>query len=150
MKQIKGQPITGARAPQRRRFVLGNQAQTSATAQRQIRVPDTPQQDPQLRVSAPAHPYYKTVSNFAKQGLEYGGRPRATGVANTSATNYRASGDQKPGGYKGNSIITGQPLGGKRVVGDGNFPKARVAGKMKSNLDIFSPRVLHEAGLTKL
>lgn len=153
----KNAPISGGKGQFRPTpNVLSDAAATSSDAQKLVRASESPFQNRQgaAQIPAPAHPYYKTGSNFAKQGLRYGGVPKRVGAANTGETNYAASGDRKPGGYKGNPIITGRPTsGGQRIAGDGNFPKAiktKASGRMRTNLDIFSPRVLHEAGLTKL
>ena len=154
----KQKPITGGRVPQRKRFVLTNAAATSANAQRQVRIPDLPQQDSQLRVPAPTNPNYRANSQFQKDALRYGGTGKANSVHEMSDPNFRDVG-YEPGSTKpkrpGTSIISGYPTrGNKRVAGDGNQPMAKGiksrSGKMKTNLDIFSPRVLHEAGLTKL
>jgi hypothetical protein len=105
------------------------------------------------QIPAPTNSEYRVNPQFHKDSMRYGGTGRRIGAANTGVTNYGASGDSKPGGYKGNTVITGTPTrGGNRVVGDGNQRKAikSRSGKMKTNLDIFNPRVLHEAGLTKL
>jgi len=157
MKSTKGRPITGGQLPRRKRYVLANQADTSSTAQRSVRQPDIPQQDSQLRVPAPTNPNYRANSQFQKDALRYGGTGRANSVREMQDPSYGAvgyqSGSTKP--KAGNSVISGFPTrGNKRVAGDGNQPLAKGvksrSGKMRTNLDIFSPRVLHEAGLTKL
>jgi hypothetical protein len=157
VKTTKGMPISGGRLPRKTRYVLGNQAQTSSTAQRQIRQPDLPQQDPQLRIAAPTQAINRANQKFQKDALRFGGTGQANSVREMSDPNFGAvgyeSGATKPK-RPGTSIISGYPTrGNKRIAGDGNQPsaiKARVSGKMKTNLDIFNPRVLHEAGLTRL
>jgi hypothetical protein len=161
MIRKQGKPITAAPLPRRRAYVLANQAETSSTAQRQIRQSDIPQQDSQLRVPAPTNPAWRSASDlsgFAKQALQYGGKGRASSVREMSDPSFGAVGYQS-GATKpkrpGTSLISGYPLrSNKRVAGDGNQPLAKSiksrSGKMRTNLDIFNPRVLHEAGLTKL
>jgi len=116
-------PITGSsRVPARRKFVLGNQAQTSSTLQRQVRLPDTPQQDSQLRVGAPTHPAYRVGADFAKATLE---KRSSFSIHNRPTVNLGAVGEPRlPRGY--NSINSGFPQTGRqRVVGGGNQPSAQ-------------------------
>lgn len=156
MKQVQGQPITGSRVPQRRRFVLANQAETSSTAQRQIRLPDTPQQDPQLRVPAPTNPAYRSSSNLSQFARSTLGRSSARSVREMADPDFAAVGYERNATKPkrpGTSIISGYPTrGNKRVAGDGSQPLAKgiKVKQFRTNRDIFSPRVLHEAGLTRL
>lgn len=160
MKQTKGMPITGGRLPSRTPYVLANQAETSSGAQRLIRQPDIPQQDSQLRVPAPTNRAWRSASDlagYARQGMQYGGTGRANSIRQMQDPDYAPVGYER-GATKpkpGNPIISGYPTrGNTRVAGDGSQPLAKGikmrGGKMKTNLDIFSPRVLHEAGLTRL
>src|SRR5215472_7940676 len=133
IKTTKGQPITGGRLPRKTRYVLGNQAQTSSTAQRQVRQPDVPQQDPQLRVPSPTNPNYRANSQFQRDALRYGGTGKANSVCDMSDPNFGAvgydSGATKPRFKNGRSIISGSPTqGNQRISGDGNQTIARAKG----------------------
>jgi hypothetical protein len=109
-----------------------------------------------MRVPAPTNPKYRANQNFQKDALRYGGKGQANSVREMSDPSYDAVGYQR-GATKpkaaGTSIISGYPTrGNKRVAGDGNQPLAKAikVKRFRTNADIFSPRVLHEAGLTRL
>src|SRR4051812_28712817 len=110
MIQKRGKPITGARPPRRTRYVLSNQVETSSTLQRQLRQPDLPQQDSQLRVPAPTSPNYRANSGaFHKDALRYGGTGRANSIREMSDPSFGAVG-YRDGATKpkaGNPIISG-------------------------------------------
>src|SRR5262249_51788166 len=145
------------RVPKRKPFVLSDAAHTSTDAEKLVRINDVPSQDSQLRPPAPTNPAYRANSQFQKDALRYGGSGRENSVCDMNDPSFEAVG-YKGGATKpkpGNSIISGYATrGNKRLAGDGNQPLAKGiksrSGKMRTNLDIFSPRVLHEAGLTKL
>jgi hypothetical protein len=116
------QPITGTPLPRRTRPVLGDQARTSSTAQRQIRQPDVPMQDPALRVPAPTQRENRANPNFAKEGMRFGGTGKSVSIHNRPTVDLSAVGEPRlPRGY--NPIISGFPTSGAQ----------RTAGKISTN-----------------
>jgi hypothetical protein len=116
----RGKPISGSGVPRRKPYVLANQAETSQIAQRQIRQPDLPQQDPQLRVPAPTNRSYRSssdLSQFARSTVDrYGAKSvREMADPDFEAVGYERSAT-KPNA--GNPIISGYPTrGSKRQAG---------------------------------
>jgi hypothetical protein len=106
-------------------------------------------------IPAPTNPNYRSSSNLSQFAKSTVDRTSKVSVKNRPSVNSSAVGYSKP--YVSNRGLNPQnngfPLTGvKRTVGAGSFPKAikSRSGKMKTNLDIFNSRTLHEAGLTKL
>jgi hypothetical protein len=93
-------------------------------------------------------------SDFSKQGKAYGaGRLKSVHEKHSvpyGNVGYPAGPYQSKRGL--HSVNSGYPQGAQSEVGSGTQPKAikSRSGKMKTNLDIFNARTLHEAGLTKL
>jgi|SRR5579864_5412922 len=119
-------PISGGRRVQRRNFVLGNQAETSSTLQRQLRLPDMPQQDAQLRPPVSTNPSYRVGSDFAKATLDKVSSQSVRDMRDpdVGAVGYRP-GDTKPT-FRGASIISGFPTrGNTQRVGTGNQASAK-------------------------
>jgi hypothetical protein len=121
MKTVRGNPITAAR-PQysRKRPFVPDAKDTSADEQVMISEAPSPfknrQQSPQI--PAPTQSLNRANPQFHKDALRFGGSGRRVGAANTGETNWGATGGSKPGGYKGNPVITGYPTrGGKRKAG---------------------------------
>lgn len=121
---IGNRPITSSRPAMRPQTpVLGNQAETSRTAQRMVLRPPMPFANPGETVNVPA-PAHKTF----KQGISYENRSAVNakpqsygthvGCANTSTTDdmLAAVGERRvPKGY--HPLISGNPLGGRKQSG---------------------------------
>jgi hypothetical protein len=151
------QPITGAR-PQysRKRPYIPDAKDTSLDEERFISEPPTPFKNNQSNLNgipAGTNPAYRANSAFYKDNLRYGGQGRTDSVKNKHTVNHAAVGYDK-GPYQSkrglHSVNSGYPTNPRNEVGDGNFPKAIKVKRFQTNTDIFNPRVLHEAGLTKL
>jgi len=154
----RNNPITGAQ-PQysRKRPLVPDAKDTSADAQIMIEEAPSPfknrLQVPQIPAST--NPNYRANSQFQKDALRYGGTGRASTVREMRDPDFGAVGYER-GATKpksGNSVISGYPTRGNgRVAGDGNqrVAKGIKVKRFRTNTDIFSPRVLHELGLSKL
>jgi len=153
----RNNPITGAMPEYSRKKPLIPEANdTSANAQTMIDEAPSPfknrMQVPQI--PAPTNPDNRANSQFHLDNRRFGAKGMPSSVKNKPTVPYGAVGYDKPySSTRGlNSVNNGMAVQGKKQVGDGSFPKAikTSAAKMKTNRDIFSPRVLHEAGLSKL
>ena len=153
-----GRPITGNPVRFRvRRPLLSNQNATSTQAQQLIRRGPAKlvNKNNETNAPAPRNALYSVQSDFSKQGRAYGAG-RTNSVHDRHRVNDAAIGYSE-GGYSSrrglHSVNDGYPLRAQREAGPGSFPKAikpRVTGQMRTNRDLFSDRVLHEAGITRL
>jgi hypothetical protein len=158
MIKKQGKPITGN--PMRYRPIkplLSNQTQTSLQAEQRTRRGPSKlvNSKNETNTPAPANRNYRagkgaefaraTVPQFTTNSVN---EPHTVPFANVG---YASGPYQSQRGI--HSVNSGHPTRAKREAGPGSFPKAikpRVTGKLTTNLDIFSPRVLHESGLTRL
>ena len=156
MIKKRNQPISGARPEYSRKRPLVPEANaTSENAQEMIDEAPSPfknrMQVPQI--PAPTNPTYRSSSNLSQFARSTVDRSRTLSIREMQDPNVGAVGYER-GATKpkaGNPVISGTPTrGGKRMSGDINLPKTVKVQQFKTNRDIFSPRVLHEAGLSKL
>jgi hypothetical protein len=119
MIKKQGKPISGGAGQFRPTpNVLSDAAATSRDGQKLAKQPPAPFQNRQgaAQIPAPTQSYNRASSDFAKDGMRFGGRGKSVSIHGKPTVDLSAVGEPRyPKGY--NPIISGFPLSSPRTAG---------------------------------